>query len=57
LQSLARDLMTISDPPVRGVALVSFLLCDGTASPLYNRRSPVSVREIVEQARAALARR
>jgi len=55
LEALARELTTTSDLPVRGVALVSFLVCDGTASPLYNRHSPVSVRELVERARVALA--
>jgi len=50
---LARDLMTISDPPVRGVALASFLVCD-PMSPLYNRQSPVTVSEIAARARAAL---
>lgn len=52
---LARDLRMISDPPVQGVALVSFLVCDGTTSPLYNRDSPVTVREIAQRARSALA--
>jgi hypothetical protein len=55
LVSLARDLRTITGPHVRGIALVSFLLCDGTASPLYNPRSPATVRELAEWARAALA--
>ena len=54
LERLANDLRTISDPPVRGLALVSFLVCDPT-SPLYNRHSPVTVREIAERARSALA--
>jgi hypothetical protein len=54
LQRLAHDLKTISDPPVRGVALVSFLVCDPT-SPLYNRHSPVTVREIAQRALSALA--
>ena len=53
LESVARDLMMITDPPVRGVALVSFLVCDPT-SPLYNRHSPVSVGEITDRARSAL---
>jgi hypothetical protein len=53
LRSLARDLTSIPNPPVRGVALVSFLICDPT-SPLYNRHSPVTVREIADRARSAL---
>jgi hypothetical protein len=53
LESLARDLVTIADPPVRGVALVSFLVCD-PVSPLYNRQSPVTVAEIADRARSAL---
>ena len=55
LERLAHDLVTISDPPVCGVALVSFLVCDPT-SPLYNRHSPVTVREIAQRARSALVR-
>ena len=55
LRSLARDLMTISAPSARGVALVSFLVCDPT-SPLYNRHSPVGVVEIAARARSALRR-
>ena len=55
LQSLARDLMTINAPPVRGVALVSFLVCEPT-SPLYNPHSPVAVSEIAARARSALRR-
>jgi hypothetical protein len=54
LGALARDLLTIDDPPVRGVALVSFLVCDPT-SPLYNRDSPVSVAEVADRARSALS--
>jgi hypothetical protein len=53
VQRLADDLAKISDPPVRAVALVSFLVCDPT-SPLYNRHSPVSVREIAQRASSAL---
>jgi hypothetical protein len=53
LERLAHDLRTLSDPPVRSLALVSFLLCDPT-SPLYNRHSPVTVREIAQRARSAL---
>jgi hypothetical protein len=53
LESLARELVTIGDPPVRGVALVSFLVCD-PVSPLYNRQSPVTVAEIADRARSAL---
>jgi hypothetical protein len=53
LGCLARDLMTISDPPVRGVALASFLVCD-PMSPLYNRSSRVTVGEIAGRACAAL---
>jgi hypothetical protein len=55
LESLARDLMTITDPPVRGVALVSFLVCD-PISPLYDGQSPVTVSEIADRARSALTR-
>jgi hypothetical protein len=55
LQALADDLRSIGDPPVRAVALVSFLVCDPT-SPLYNRHSPVTIREIAQRARSALAR-
>lgn len=54
LECLAHDLKTLSDPPVRGIALVSFLVCDPT-SPLYNRHSPVTVRDIAQRARSALA--
>jgi hypothetical protein len=54
VQRLAEDLTRIDDPPVRAVALVSFLVCDPT-SPLYNRHSPVTVREIAQRARSALA--
>lgn len=53
LHTLARDLTAIPNPSVRGVALVSFLVCDPT-SPLYNRHSPVTVREIADRARSAL---
>jgi hypothetical protein len=55
LVSLARELRRTSDPAVRGVALASVLVCDGITSPLYNRRSPVTVRDVAQQARAALA--
>jgi hypothetical protein len=55
LERLAQDLRTISDPPVRSLALVSFLLCDPT-SPLYNRQSTITVREIAQRARSALLR-
>lgn len=55
LVCLARDLRTANDPPVRAVALVSFLLRDGVASPLYNPHSAVTVREIAQRARSALA--
>jgi hypothetical protein len=54
LQRVAEDLTMISDPPVRAVALVSFLVCDPT-SPLYNRHSPVTVRHIAQRAQSALA--
>jgi len=53
LDALARDLTTSGEHAVRGVALVSFLVCD-PASPLYNRDSPVSVAEIADRARSAL---
>jgi len=55
LERLAHELRTLSDPPVRGVALASYLVCDPT-SPLHNRHSPVSVREIAQRARSALVR-
>jgi hypothetical protein len=55
LESLADELMRISDPPVRAVALVSFMVCEPT-SPLYNRHSPVSVVELTDRARSALNR-
>jgi hypothetical protein len=54
VQRLAEDLARIDDPPVRAVALVSFLVCDPT-SPLYNRHSPIAVREIAQRARAVFA--
>jgi hypothetical protein len=54
LERLAHDLRTVSDPRVHGIALVSFLVCDPT-SPLYNRHSPVTVREIAQRARSAVA--
>jgi hypothetical protein len=54
LRSLAHDLATIGDPPVRGMAIVSFLVCDPT-SPLYNGHSPVTVAEIADRARSALS--
>jgi len=50
---LARDLVAAPDPPVRGVALASFLVCDPT-SPLHNRHARVTVREIAERAHSAL---
>jgi hypothetical protein len=53
LESLAHQLVATSDPSVRGVALVSFLVCD-PASPLYRRHSSVTVREIANRARSAL---
>jgi hypothetical protein len=56
MRRLAQDLKTIDDPPVRGVAFVSFLVCDPT-SPLYNRHSPVTVREIIQRARSVLVPR
>jgi hypothetical protein len=55
LDALARDLTTSGEHAVRGVALVSFLVCD-PGSPLYNRDSPVSVAEIADRARSALNR-
>ena len=53
LELLARDLLAADDPPVRGMALVSFLVCD-PVSPLYNRQSRVTVAEIADRARYAL---
>ena len=55
LALLARELRAKAEPPARGLALVSFLICD-VGSPLYNARSAVTVREIAERALAALAR-
>ena len=54
LRALAGDLTSVSDPPIRGVALVSFLVCD-PMSPLYNRHSRVTVADIAGRARAALS--
>jgi hypothetical protein len=53
LESLARDLTTIDDPCVRGVALVSYLLTD-PVSPLYSRHSPITAGEFAARARSAL---
>jgi hypothetical protein len=53
LQSLARDLTTIDHPCVRGVALVSYLVCD-PVSPLYSSHAPVTVEEFARRARSAL---
>jgi hypothetical protein len=53
LESLARDLTTINDPCVRGVALVSYLLSD-PVSPLYSRHSPVTLGELAARAQSAL---
>lgn len=53
LERLANDLVTTVEPRVRGIALASFLVCD-PGSPMYNRRSPVTVGEMAERARAAL---
>lgn len=55
LRALARDLASVSDPPVRAVALVSFLLSE-PSSPLYKRCSAVTVGELVDRARSELAR-
>jgi hypothetical protein len=54
LVSLARELRTRNDPAVRGLALASVLVSDGTTSPLYNRRACSSVRDLALQARSAL---
>jgi hypothetical protein len=54
LVSLARDLRTVDEPRVRGLALASYLVTDA-GSPIYNRRSPVTVRELATRARNALA--
>ncbi len=54
LRALAGDLTSVSDPPIRGVAMVSFLVCD-PMSPLYNRHSRVTVADIAGRARAALS--
>jgi hypothetical protein len=55
LDALARELVAAGTPGVRGVAIVSFLVCD-PVSPLYNRSSPVGVSEIADRARAGLLR-
>ena len=55
LVSLARELRTTGDPAVRGVALASLLMSDGITSPLYNHRSPVTVRDLAQKARSALS--
>jgi hypothetical protein len=55
LDALAAQLRTQADPPVRGLALVSFLVCDA-GSPLYNSGSAVTVREMAARALAAVAR-
>jgi hypothetical protein len=54
LVSLERELRTRNDPVVRGLALTSVLVCDGTTSPLYNRLARSSVRDLALQARSAL---
>jgi hypothetical protein len=54
LERLAHELRSLSYPPVRGVALASYLVCDPT-SPLHNRHAPITVREIAQRARSALA--
>lgn len=54
LVSLARDLRTIRNPPVRALATVSWLMCDGPTSPLYNHGSPLDVRHIARETRSAL---
>jgi hypothetical protein len=57
LVCLARDLRAADAPPVRVLAQVSLLLCDGTSSPMYNRACPVSLRDLAQEARATLADR
>jgi hypothetical protein len=54
LVALARDLRAVEDPPVRVLAQVSLLLCDG-ASPVFDRACAVPLRDLVLEARAALA--
>jgi hypothetical protein len=53
LEALADDLVEISHPNPRGVALAVQLLRDG-AGPLYRPWSPADLREAAEGARAAL---
>ena len=55
LRALARDLVGLSEPSVRGIAMVSFLLCE-PGSPLYDSRSAVTVQEMAQRARAAIRR-
>jgi hypothetical protein len=55
LIGLARDLALLKRPAVRGIALASWLVCDSTRSPLYDERSPLSARDIAQQARSLLA--
>ena len=57
LVSLARDLRVARDPPVRALAQVSLLLCDATSSPIYNRASPQSLRDLAHRTRATIAER
>ncbi len=53
LEALADDLVEVSHPTPRGVALAVQLLRDG-AGPLYRSWSPTDLREAAEGARAAL---
>jgi hypothetical protein len=53
LRALARDLVRPGEPSVRGIAMVSFLLCE-PGSPLYDCRAAVTVQEMARRARAAL---
>jgi hypothetical protein len=53
LEALADDLVEISHPNPRGVALAVQLLRDG-AGPLYRPWSPADLREAAEGARSAL---
>jgi hypothetical protein len=55
LRALARDLVGLGEPSVRGIAMVSLLLCE-PGSPLYDCRASVTVHEMARRARAALRR-
>jgi hypothetical protein len=53
LVALAREVRSERPPRVRGLALVSWLLCDA-GSPLHTRHARVELKDVVARARAAL---